>query len=112
MSVQNEGLTPHSSEASVNTATAAANRLRAPKRSLAQPAVGTNTVIATRYTVMLAVRLSVDSPRLCAMAGSAVVTIVPSSVSMKNAAATISGIRRENVSAPPSAVTGDRTARF
>ena len=36
------------SEASVNTATAPANRLRAPKRSLAQAAVGTNTVIATR----------------------------------------------------------------
>src|SRR6478735_1049504 len=45
---------------------------------------------------MLAARSSVGSPRLRAMAGSAVVTIVLSSVSMKNAAATMSGIRRDN----------------
>ena len=37
-----------------------------------------------------------DSPKLPAMAGSDVVTIVLSSVSMKNAAATINGMRREN----------------
>ena len=45
---------------------------------------------------MLAVSVSVDSPRLCAIAGSAVTTIVPSSASMKKAAATIRGMRREN----------------
>jgi hypothetical protein len=45
---------------------------------------------------MLAVSVSVDSPRLCAIAGSAVTTIVPSSASMKKAAATMSGMRREN----------------
>ena len=33
------------------------------------------------------------------MAGNEVVTIVPSRVSIKNAVATMSGIRRENVSA-------------
>ena len=48
MSVWNEGARPQRSDASVKTATAAAKRLRAPKRSLAQPAVGTNTAIATR----------------------------------------------------------------
>ena len=63
---------------------------------------------------MLAVSSSVDSPKLCAIAGSAVVTIVASSVSMKNAAATMSGIRRENGSARSSAfgsLTGTACSR-
>ena len=47
-SAPNVGAAPHRSEASVNTATAPAKRFLAPKRSLAQPAVGTNTVMATR----------------------------------------------------------------
>jgi hypothetical protein len=46
---------------------------------------------------MLAVRSSVVRPSAFAIAGSAVVMIVASSVSMKNAAATINGIRRANV---------------
>ncbi len=48
ISVQKVGLIPHSSEASVNTAIAAAKRLRASKRSLAQPADGRNTAMAPR----------------------------------------------------------------
>src|SRR5438874_633567 len=55
---------------------------------------------------MLDARSSVDSPRLRAMAGSAVVTIVLSSVSMKNAAATMSGMRRDIASGTASAIGG------
>ena len=45
---------------------------------------------------MLRLKLSVVALKLCAMAGRAVVTMVLSSVSMKNVAATMSGMRREN----------------
>ena len=48
MSADSEEAMPHSSDANVNTATAAANTLREPNRSLTQPAAGTNIVIATR----------------------------------------------------------------
>ena len=96
----------------MNTAIAAAKSLLAPKRALAHPAVGTKATIATMYTVTMEVSASVGCPKLLAMAGSDVVTIVLSSVSMKNAAATMSGMRREKASAWPSATTGDCTARF
>ncbi len=55
---------------------------------------------------MHAVSASVGSPRLRAIAGNAVVTIVPSSISMKNAAATMSATRRGNAVDAGSAATG------
>ena len=46
--VHSVGLSAHRSDARVNRPMALANSLREPKRSLAQPAAGTNTANATR----------------------------------------------------------------
>ena len=61
---------------------------RAPNRSATQPDAGISIAMASEYATTTDCMRSGLSPRLCAMAGSAVLTMVASSVCMKKPTAT------------------------
>ena len=79
----------HAREPSENTAMAKRNTLRVPKRSASQPEAGINMAMVNEYATITDCICSGLSPRLAAIAGRAVLTMVASSVCMKNPTATI-----------------------
>src|SRR5215207_9674517 len=69
---------PHSSEASVNTARPVRNMSRRPIRSPSRPASSSRPPNAIRYALTTHARLDCEKPRSLWIDGSATVTIVPS----------------------------------
>src|SRR3954468_5367787 len=78
----------------MNTPTAIANTIRAPKRSAVQPLAGMNTASDSRYEVIASFKVSGLVPISAAIAGSEVAITVESMFSMNRAVATISGMMR------------------
>ena len=81
-------------EPSMNTAIAARNTVRAPKRSAVQPLTGMKTASESRYEVTASLRVSGLVPISAAIAGSEVAMTVESMFSMNRATATTSGTTR------------------
>src|SRR5580700_10309573 len=78
----------------MNTAIAARNTVRAPKRSAVQPLAGMKIASDSRYEVTASLSASGLVPISAAIAGSDVAITVESMFSMNKATATINGIRR------------------
>ena len=78
----------HSKEPRANSAIASRYILRVPNRSAIQPEAGISMAMVSEYATTTDCIRSGLSPRLAAMAGSAVLTMVASSVCMKNPMAT------------------------
>ncbi|CAN0623089.1 protein of unknown function [Burkholderia multivorans] len=78
----------HSREPSEKIRIALKNTRRVPSVSASQPDTGIITAIVSEYAMTTDCILSGDSPRLAAIDGSAVLTIVASSVCMKKPVAT------------------------
>ena len=77
-----------------NSTTAATNTRRVPNRSASQPDAGITIATASAYDATTACIRSGDSPRPIAIDGSAVLTIVVSSICMNAAVATSQSIGR------------------
>ncbi|MPN18473.1 hypothetical protein SDC9_165833 [bioreactor metagenome] len=77
------GDSAHSTEPSANKAIADMNTRRVPNRSASQPEAGISTAMASEYATITECICSGLSPSSSAMAGSAVLTMVASSVCMK-----------------------------
>ncbi len=75
-------------EAPVKTMMAVRKVRRMPKRSASQPEAGISMAIVKEYAMTTDCMRSAPSPRLLAIAGSAVLTMVASSVCMKKPAET------------------------
>ena len=72
----------------MNSTIAAMNTLRVPRRSASQPDAGISIATVSAYDTTTACMRSGDSPRLAAIDGSAVLTMVVSSICMNTAIAT------------------------
>ena len=83
------------SEPAENSTTAATNTRRVPNRSASQPDAGMSMATASAYDATTACMRSGDSPRLTAIDGSAVLTMVVSSICMKAAVATSHSMGRD-----------------
>ena len=86
----------HANEPTLNSTTAATNTSRVPSRSDSQPDAGITIATARAYEATTACMRSGDSPRLAAIDGSAVLTIVVSSICMNAAVATSQSIGRND----------------
>ena len=69
----------------------------APKRSAAQPLIGTNMATASRYEVIAIFSRTGSAPRSAAIVGRAVVTTVESSICINSAHPTIKGSIRSDL---------------
>ncbi|CAJ6354924.1 Uncharacterised protein [Burkholderia pseudomallei] len=89
------------------------NTRRVPSVSASQPDTGIITAIVSEYAITTDCILSGDSPRLAAIEGSAVLTIVASSVCMKKPVATSHSITVNDFSlgAAAGGAGGMRTGR-
>ncbi len=88
------------SEPSEKTAMANRNTVRVPKRSASQPEAGISMAMVSEYATITDCMRSGLSPRLAAIAGRAVLTIVASSVCMKKPTATIHSRMRRSGAGP------------
>ena len=83
---------PHKTEAAVKIAIALRKIVFDPNRSAIQPLEGMKIASVSRYADIPMLRLTAFSWNDCAICGSAVAITLPSSISMKNAQATVNAI--------------------
>jgi len=110
-SCANERDNAHASEPRLNNTTAARNTYRVPNLADSQPDAGITIATASAYDATTACMRSGDSPRPVAIDGSAVLTIVVSSICMNAAIATSQSIGRSE-GRDDSCVSGPRAGEY